>query len=124
MKRPSRTGIGGILDQLLSADTRPRSDQDDLRDGAPAPPNSPNPDEYCQGDPRGQARIRTRRGRPPGTAKKPHEPKEKVTVWITRSMIAHYRDWTWEARCQLSRLVEQALADYHNRNRTQRPFDR
>ena len=55
--------------------------------------------------------IPVRRGRPPGndTAS---SPKEKVTVWITSTLIADYREWTWEARCQLSHLVERALADY------------
>ena len=39
-------------------------------------------------------------------------PKEKVTVGISSTLIADYREWTWEARCQLRHLVERALADY------------
>ena len=36
--------------------------------------------------------------------------KEKVTLRIPNDLIAEYRDWSWEARSQLSELVEQALS--------------
>jgi uncharacterized protein (DUF4415 family) len=54
----------------------------------------------------------SRRGRPLGKAVSPGVPKEKVTLRLTTDLIATYRDWSWEARCQLSYLVEQALAEY------------
>jgi hypothetical protein len=54
----------------------------------------------------------SRRGRPLGKAISPGVPKEKVTLRLTTDLIATYRDWSWEARCQLSYLVEQALAEY------------
>ena len=46
-------------------------------------------------------------------------PKEKVTLRITSTLVASYRDWSWEARSQLSQLVERALADYHEQHRSQ-----
>lgn len=36
---------------------------------------------------------------------------------IATDLIATYRDWSWEARSQLSHLVEQALTDYKARHR-------
>jgi uncharacterized protein (DUF4415 family) len=56
--------------------------------------------------------VGSRRGRPLGKAASPGVPKEKVTLRLTTDLIATYRDWSWEARCQLSYLVEQALAEY------------
>jgi len=32
-------------------------------------------------------------------------------------LIDSYRDWTWQARCQLSHIVERALAAYHEQHR-------
>jgi len=66
-----------------------------------------------------QLPVTVRRGRPPGTGTAT-SPKEKVTVWITSTLIADYREWTWEARCQLSHLVERALADYRRSCSTSR----
>ena len=54
----------------------------------------------------------SRRGRPLGKAASSGVPKEKVTLRLTTDLIATYRDWSWDARCQLSHLVEQALAEY------------
>ena len=36
---------------------------------------------------------------------------------IATDLIATYREWSWEARSQLSHLVEQALTDYQARHR-------
>ena len=35
-----------------------------------------------------------------------------LTFRIPCEPVAAYRDWSWEARCQLSELVEQALVAY------------
>ena len=106
MSTPRIRGVTGLLDEILSpvrqtpADTRqthqPTNNPGIGQSAAASTPKSP---------------VTVRRGRPPG---KPNAalPKEKVTVWITASLIADYREWTWEARCQLSNLVERALADY------------
>ena len=112
----SRThGIEGLLDQILTTgDAQP-----------------PEPSAICipaRPFRRGDAGIHppcrspgtVRRGRPPGKPSTPRLPKEKVTVRITASLIAAYRDWSWEARSQLSQLVERALSAYHDQNRIQR----
>ena len=36
-------------------------------------------------------------------------PKEKVTLRLDAELVADYRDWSWDQRCQLGELVEQAL---------------
>ncbi len=41
-----------------------------------------------------------------------HRNLKSETLRIARDLIAEYRDWSWEARCQLSELVERALATY------------
>jgi hypothetical protein len=38
-------------------------------------------------------------------------------VRINKRLVARYRDWTWEARCQVSQLIEWALFEYHEQNR-------
>ena len=43
--------------------------------------------------------------------------KQKVTLRVPSELIDEYRDWSWEARCQLSELVEQALLTYLNAHR-------
>jgi hypothetical protein len=59
-----------------------------------------------------------RRGRPPGPRPEASIRREKVTVWLRAELIAQYRDWSWECRCQLSSLVEIALEEYHGRRRS------
>ena len=59
-----------------------------------------------------------RRGRPPGRTPHNSVPKEKVTLRIRESLMAEYREWSWEMRCQLGELVERALAEYRNNRRT------
>ena len=54
-------------------------------------------------------RPRARVGRPPASNALPTSSKEKVTLRIPSDLIAEYRDWSWEARCQLGELVERAL---------------
>jgi len=99
-------GITGLLDGILSPAQKahpnhPSARRPKTNRRTPESPSTPTP----------HFPVRVKRGRPPGkgiaTA-----PKEKVTVWITSTLIADYREWTWEARCQLSHLVERALADY------------
>jgi uncharacterized protein (DUF4415 family) len=104
--QPPVRGITGLLDGILSPSGQPV-------------PNSPKASQHKNCLPTREsaspstpaAPIPVRRGRPPGNATA-SSPKEKVTVWITSTLIADYREWTWEARCQLSHLVERALADY------------
>ena len=114
LSAPDGHGIIGFLDQILTAgpsDTLPHS-----RIGGRPAASRPTPAAVqAAGTPAGTAR----RGRPPGKAPATATPKEKVTLRITSTLVASYRDWSWEARSQLSQLVEQALADYHDRQRRQ-----
>jgi hypothetical protein len=104
MSTPQVRGINGLLSGILSAEP-----------AAPLPPPSRKPRNIPLTNVvvpiAPKSVIAVRRGRPPGPSAVA-EPKEKVTVWITSTLIAEYRDWTWEARCQLSHLVERALADF------------
>jgi hypothetical protein len=54
----------------------------------------------------------SRLGRPPGRRAGVERPKEKITVRIDAELIAAYRDWSWEARCQVGELVERALRQF------------
>jgi len=111
MSKSHGRGIAGLLDQILST-------------SGPGPRNLPEngPPPVRLHDHPGSSislyvpRAVARRGRPPGKAIAAAS-KEKVTVRITTDLIATYRDWSWEARAQLSHLVEQALKDYRERNR-------
>lgn len=62
-------------------------------------------------------RNRSRLGRPPRKSSEPTAPKEKATLRIDTELMADYRDWSWDERCQLGELVEKALTDYRRRNR-------
>jgi hypothetical protein len=106
MSTPQIRGVTGLLDGILSP-------------ARPAAPNCGNKSQPKNTSPTNEPPspstpsfpVPVRRGRPPGNGA-PTSPKEKVTVWITSTLIADYREWTWEARCQLSHLIERALADY------------
>jgi len=112
MSKPQGRGITGLLDQILS-------------NSGPQPGNLPEKDPspiHLHDQPDSSVsphvpRVVARRGRPPGKATV-HVPREKFTVRIATEVIATYRDWSWQARSQLSHLVEQALKDYQERNRS------
>jgi hypothetical protein len=64
-----------------------------------------------------EQRQRARVGRPNRTSARPSVLKEKVTLRVSSDLIADYRDWSWEARCQLGELVERALTNYRDSRR-------
>ena len=71
----------------------------------------------CQAEERPTTKLLgARRGRPPGPPSVPTEARQKITLRLPTDLIAAYRDWSWEARSQLSYLVERALVHYRNRN--------
>lgn len=114
MSKTDGHGIAGLLDQTLytgHADTFEPS-----RTGSRPGRSRPIP---VVTDAAGTPIAATRRGRPPGRGSVTAGPKEKVTLRITSALVASYRDWSWEARSQLSQLVERALADYHEQHRSQ-----
>ena len=93
-------GIDGVLDNLISA---PSQAADRCPNVAQQPKN-----ENPQG-----ARL----GRPPGKPGNARSLKDKATLRISSSLIAEYRDLSWEARCSLSGLVERAMIEYRQRFR-------
>ena len=107
-------GISGVLGDLISvpptlaAPTKcEQSPPDDRKTGIAGIQNlSPVPSP-----------PRARLGRPPGSSPQPVGPKEKVTLRVPCELIAEYRDWSWEVRCQLGELVERALLAYLNARR-------
>lgn len=106
-------GISGVLGELISptptSQVSPQNEQPSVANREPEPAGipEPTPPRPC----------RARLGRPPGNTDRHTGPKEKVTLRIPRDLIADYRDWSWEARCQLSELVERALASYRQSRR-------
>ena len=110
MSKAQVSGITGLLDGILSPAAKPDSRF----------PHNTHPTSGSAGkSPPARAmpaRPAVRRGRPPGKAAE-SRPKEKMTVWLERSLIDSYRDWTWQARCQLSHIVERALVAYHEQHR-------
>ena len=102
------SSISGVLGELISPVPPPTEssqssqlaiERQEAKSPGTAQPTPPRP-------------RRARLGRPPGKTTRHGGPKEKVTLRIPSSLIAEYRDWSWEARCQLSELVERALVAY------------
>ncbi len=97
-------GISGVLGELISTSTP--SDE-------PPTPKSPSTTSRDNNSASRRSRCPTARlGRPSGNSVQQTRPKEKVTLRISSELIAEYRDWSWDARCQLSELVQRALATY------------
>jgi hypothetical protein len=118
MSTPHIRGVTGLLDGILSPARQTAADT-----GQAHQPTNNTPIGQSAVASARPLRVTVRRGRPPGKANAAL-PKEKVTVWITGSLIALYRDWTWDARCQISQLVERALTDYHEQHRRQQTAQR
>ena len=110
MKVKRIAGIDRVLDQVLtSPQSHGQATADDAAHGSKT--TSPIPPVSFTRKRGTLSRVEARRGRPLGPRHR-HNPKEKVTFRISRDLAATYRDWSWEARCQLSELVEQALLTY------------
>ena len=100
-------GISGVLGELISPSVPKESNRPVQSRIERQAVKSANTEQATSVHP-GRARL----GRPPGKTSRHQCPKEKVTLRIPSSLVAEYRDWSWEARCQLSELVERALAAY------------
>jgi uncharacterized protein (DUF4415 family) len=107
-------GISGVLGELIS--TAPLS-EDSPRQEHSSPPKQEEPHSTDAQKSTAHRPCRARLGRPPGSSTSHMRPKEKVTLRIPSDLIAEYRDWSWEARCQLSELVERALVTYQESRR-------
>ena len=114
-------GILGVLDGILSQETQqPRP----VPASATAIPQFPPATSQAADNPDPARPAGSRRGRPLGKAASPGVPKEKVTLWLHSPLVASYRDWSWEARSQFSHLIEKALTDYYQRQRSPSPVTR
>ncbi len=113
MGKTSITGIGGVLGELISEsrvatdDVLPSSSRRSSRSASNAKSNKAQRSEY-EAIARA-ARTRARTGRPPGKGTSSPCRKEKLTVRIDADLAAAYRDWSWDARCNLGELVSQAM---------------
>ena len=99
------SGIGGVLGELISDDLPAPESTEQAKS---VPPNSPPQ--------RPPTQPHARAGRPPGKGSCASTPKEKLTVRIDADLAAAYRDWSWDARCNLGELVSQAMRN-HLKNR-------
>ena len=111
-------GIGGILDQIVGAgDISARRQPKHNQLTSPTARATQDPSNHETGKPQG--RPTARRGRPLSSNQQPtsRESKAKVTVWINQALVDEYRDWSWEARCSLSTLMQRAMLDYQQRHR-------
>ncbi len=109
-------GITGVLGELISPAATPAvSSSSEHR----WPADRQSDPENSQKSPASSFPRCARVGRPPGSSVRHAGLKEKVTLRINSDMIAAYRDWSWEARCQMGELVERALVDYHEQHRSQ-----
>jgi hypothetical protein len=121
-------GIDDVLSHLISTPTEGPSkhSKSTYGEGESVPSKPSNPkrkDARTEKTPKKTHEIdnsqhiqKARLGRPPAAKNAPHAPKEKLTVRIPRELAAEYRDWSWEARCSLSSLVERAMLEYHERS--------
>ena len=107
-------GIDGVLGNLISSPTQNMDNANETVQQAKTPfPSAPvarRATASCCSAVQG-----ARRGRPLGRQRDARCPKEKVTLRISSQLATEYRDWSWEARCSLSALVEKALAKYSRR---------
>ena len=117
MKVKRIAGIDRVLDQVLTPlQSQGQATDENAAHGTKT--TSPIPPVSFAGDRCVLGRVKARRGRPAGK-RTSASPREKVTLRISRHLVADYRDWSWDARCNFSHLVEQALADYRRRHRSE-----
>jgi hypothetical protein len=109
-------GIDGILGDLISAPCQQGARAVEtahlIEEATPSTLAGSPPAENDGGSIQG-----ARRGRPFGTRTSADTSREKVTLRIPSSLIAEYRDRSWEARCSLSSLVERAMIEHRRRFR-------
>ena len=109
-------GIDGILGDLISAPCQQKARAVETahltEEVSPSTSAASPPAENHGGRIEG-----AKRGRPFGTRVSADTSREKVTLRIPSSLIAEYRDRSWEVRSSLSSLVERAMTEYGRRFR-------
>ena len=118
MARSPVAGISGVLGELIGHPSESASEstkkERTITEQKPCPRVTRTKD--CAKKSSNHARL----GRPTGRVADSQGPKEKVTLRVNSKLIAEYRDWSWEIRCQLGDLVERALSAYWENHRTRR----
>lgn len=104
-------GIQGILGNYVT------SPAPEPVSGAPTYADKPKRRDVGSQKPKRTSRRSARLGRPPGKTQASVRPKEKATLRIDSELMSDYRDWSWDARCQLGELIERALTEYRKRHR-------
>jgi hypothetical protein len=115
MNGRTATGVQNILNGILSPENRRASTPTQEVASTEARGNAVPPSKTSEE--RQSPPVGARRGRPLGRPSTAAQPKTKVTLWLSSSIVASYRDWSWEARSQFSHLVETALIHYHESRR-------
>ena len=110
-------GITGVLGEMISPSATPAASPGSERRW---PPDRQSDSENGRKLQASSGLRRARVGRPPGSSLRHTGPKEKVTLRINSDLIAEYRDWSWESRCQLGELVERALTTCRESRRHRR----
>jgi hypothetical protein len=129
-------GVGGVLGGLITESSEQATAPTPPQEGPQPEPAEPPPeisdstgrtqgagiaDRVTRAKDEGPSeKPRVRRGRPPKRAggATPGEAvqREKVTLRLDANLMNQYRDWTWERRCQLHDLIEEAMAQYLKRH--------
>lgn len=63
---------------------------------------------------------RARTGRPPGSQNS-ERPRVKATIRLDPTIKADFIDWSYERRCSLGDLLEQAVMEFHRRQKAGTP---
>jgi hypothetical protein len=101
-------GIKGFFDDLGNKPSPPNTKPVSIESLAkPTVEKIERPHKEPVGD-----KIKARVGRPPGLRNGDRSEKAKATMHISESLLNFYRDWSWEARCNLGELIERAMASY------------
>lgn len=100
MSEKKMPGINGVLSHLLT----------------PVEPLKPSPSSPAKRKSKPK-NAHARLGRPLAGHASPPADRDKLTVRISKEIIADYRDRSWDVRCSLSSLVETALSEYRRKLR-------
>jgi hypothetical protein len=109
MEGRADTGVKGFFSDYSKAPAKPAPLKvEQPKPEAPAPPAAPvKRTASSKGE-----KVKARTGRPPGIANGSRSHKVKATMHLNAVLLDFYRDWSWEARCNLGELIERAMVAY------------
>ena len=112
------SGIAGVLGDLVSGEGEIGHAKAKVRKPVRTPTAAPvqHVEHVIRATPLPASRP-TRLGRPPGKKAAEQPLKEKTTLWVSAEVMAVYREWSWELRCNLGELIERALDEHRRRYR-------